>query len=129
VQAWDKESGTSNVTNGMFVSEHGMQGLCADMAGPSESHKEIRGAKDSPEVVEVEMEKGAVKMTRARSMSSTQPLRFNVPLTSMFCCASMLMTISNELRCTDRCIDLMDGADDGGDDGGDCSATRGMVLR
>jgi hypothetical protein len=81
VQAWDKESGASNVTDGMFVSEQGVQGLRADTAGPSGSHKEIRGAKDSPEV---EMEKGAVKMTKARSMSSAQPPRFNVPLTSMF---------------------------------------------
>lgn len=78
VLAWDKESGASNVTDGMFVSEQGVQGLRADTASPSGSHK------DSAEVVEVEMEKGAVKMTKARSMSSAQPPRFNVPLTSMF---------------------------------------------
>ena len=75
VQAWDKESGASNVTDGMFVSEQGVQGLRADTASPG------RGAKDS---AEVEMEKGIVKMTKARSMSSAQPPRFNVPLTSMF---------------------------------------------
>jgi hypothetical protein len=38
------------------------------------------------------------------------------------------MTISNELRRTDRCIDLMDGNDDG-DDGGGCHAARGTLLR
>ena len=81
VQAWDKESGASNVTDGMFVSEQGVQGLRADTASPSASHNEIRGAKDS---AEVEMEKGTIKMTKARSMSSAQPPRFNVPLTSMF---------------------------------------------
>ena len=84
VQAWDKESGVSNVADGMFVSEQGVQGLRADTASPSGSHKEVRGAKDSAEVVDVDMEKGAVKMTKARSMSSAQPPRFNVPLTSMF---------------------------------------------
>jgi len=92
VQAWDKESGVSNVTDGMFVSEQVVQGLGADtdatvdmdVASPSASHKEIRGAKNSAEVVEVVMEKGTVKMTKARSMSSAQPPRFNVPLTSMF---------------------------------------------
>lgn len=81
VQAWDKESGASNVTDGMFVSEQGVQGLRADMASPSASHKDICGTKDS---AEVELEKGTVKMTKARSMSSAQPPRFNVPLTSMF---------------------------------------------
>ena len=30
--------------------------------------------------------------------------------------AEMSMTISNELGCTDRCIDLVDGDDDGSDD-------------
>jgi hypothetical protein len=88
VQAWDKESGASNVTDGVFVSEQGLRAdtdvaVGMDVASPSGSHKEIRGAKDS-EVVEVEMEKGTVKMTKARSMSSAQPPRFNVPLTSMF---------------------------------------------
>lgn len=91
VQAWDKESGVSNVTDGMFVSEQGAQGLRADTdatvdmeaASPSGSHNESRGPKDSAEVVEVET-KGSVKMTKARSMSSAQPPRFNVPLTSMF---------------------------------------------
>ena len=88
VQAWDKESGASNVTDGVFVSEQGVQGLRADMnvdvPGPSASHKEMRGAKDSAEVVEVQMKKETVKMTKSRSMSSAQPPRFNVPLTSMF---------------------------------------------
>ena len=76
VQAWDKESGASNVTDGMFVSEQGVQDLRADTASPSASHK--------AEVVEVEMDKRTVKMTKARSVSSAQPPRFNVPLTSMF---------------------------------------------
>ncbi|KAN0118345.1 hypothetical protein V8E52_005321, partial [Russula decolorans] len=84
VQAWDKESGVSNVADGMFVSEQGVQGLRADAASPSGSHEKIRGAKDSAEVVELEMKKGTAKMTKARSMSSAQPPRFNVPLTSMF---------------------------------------------
>lgn len=75
VQAWDKESGASNVTDGVFVSEQGVQGLRADAASSSASHK--------AEVVEVEM-KRTVKMTKARSASSAQPPRFNVPLTSMF---------------------------------------------
>lgn len=91
VQAWDKESGVSNVTDGMFVSEQGVQVPRADtdatvdmdVASPSGSHNEIRDAKDLAEVVEVET-KGTVKMTKARSMSSAQPPRFNVPLTSMF---------------------------------------------
>ncbi len=42
--------------------------------------------------------------------------------------AEMSITISNELRRTDRCIDLVDGGDDGGDDGG-CGAARGTALR
>ena len=78
VQAWDKESGASNVTDGMFVSEQGVQDLRADTASPSASHNEVRDAKDS------EMDKRTVKMTKARSVSSAQPPRFNVPLTSMF---------------------------------------------
>lgn len=41
--------------------------------------------------------------------------------------AEMSMTISNELRRTDRCIDSVD--DDGGDDGGGCGAARGTELR
>jgi hypothetical protein len=43
--------------------------------------------------------------------------------------AEMSMTISNELRRTDRCIDLVDCADDGGDGGGGSGAARGTVLR
>jgi hypothetical protein len=42
--------------------------------------------------------------------------------------AAMSMTISNELRRTDRCIDLVDGDTDGADDGG-FGAARGTVLR
>jgi hypothetical protein len=79
VQAWDKESGASNVTDGMFVSEQGVEDLRADTASPSECHKEIRG--QSAEVVE---DKRTVKMVKARSVSSAQPPRFSVPLTSMF---------------------------------------------
>ena len=40
----------------------------------------------------------------------------------------MSMTISNELKRTDRCIDLVDGDDDEDDDGG-CGAARGTELR
>ena len=45
--------------------------------------------------------------------------------------AEMSMTISNELRRTDRCIDLVDGDDagDGDDDGGGCGTACGTVLR
>ena len=43
--------------------------------------------------------------------------------------AEMSMTISNELRRTDLCIDLVDGDDDGDDDGGGCGAARGTELR
>ena len=46
--------------------------------------------------------------------------------------AQMSMTISNELRRTDRCIDLVDGDDDAGDDdddAGGCGAARGTALR
>lgn len=43
--------------------------------------------------------------------------------------AEISMTISNELRRTDRCIDLVDDDDDGGDDGGGCGAARGTELR
>jgi len=87
VQAWDKESGASNVADGVFVSEQGV-GVRADgdaeIASPSASHRGIRGAMGSAEVVDVEMDQGTVKMTKTRSMSSAQPPRFNVPLTSMF---------------------------------------------
>lgn len=43
--------------------------------------------------------------------------------------AQMSMTISYELRRTDRCIDLVDGDDDAGDDAGGCGAARGTALR
>jgi hypothetical protein len=36
----------------------------ADIASPSASHKEIRGLKDSEEVVDIEMDKRTVKMTK-----------------------------------------------------------------
>jgi hypothetical protein len=60
VEAWDKENSASDVTDGMFVSEQGVQGLRADtdaivdmdVAGPSASLKEIRGVKDSAEAVD-----------------------------------------------------------------------------
>jgi hypothetical protein len=87
VQAWDKESGVSNVTDGVFVSEQGMQALGADAnadaASPSMARKGMRGVKVSAGVVDVEM-KETIKVTKTRSMSSAQPPRFNVPLTSMF---------------------------------------------
>ena len=47
--------------------------------------------------------------------------------------AEMSMTISNELRRTERCIGLADGDDDddddGDDDGGGWGAARGIVLK
>jgi hypothetical protein len=39
--------------------------------------------------------------------------------------AEMSMTMSTELRRTDRCIDLVDGDGGGGDDGESCGAARG----
>ena len=86
VQAWDKESGVSPATDGVFVAEPGVataktttrvraraktdpQVQDHDARGRSE----MRGAKDA-EVVNA----------KTRSVSSAQQARFNVSLTSMF---------------------------------------------
>ena len=88
VQAWDKESGISKVTDGVFVSEQGVQNLGANLdaaadanvARLSRGRKEMRGAKD---LAEVEMKREPIKVTKTRSMSSAQQPRFNAPFTSM----------------------------------------------
>ena len=88
VQAWDKESGISKVTDGVFVSEQGVQnlgantdaGADADVARLSRGRKEMRTAKDS---AEVEMKREPIKVTKTRSSSSAQQPRFNVPFTSI----------------------------------------------
>ena len=74
VQAWDKESGISNVTDGVFVSEQGVQGLGAD----ADAARLDRGRKEK-----VEMEREMIKVTKTRSASSAQQPRFNAPFTSM----------------------------------------------
>jgi hypothetical protein len=79
----------------VFVSEQGVQSLGADtdagadsnpdadVASLSRGRKEMRGAKDSAETVEVEMEE-PIKVTKTRSASSAQQPRFNFPHTSTF---------------------------------------------
>jgi hypothetical protein len=78
------------VTDGVFVSEQGVQGLGADTdagadsnpdADASRGRKEMRAAKNS---AEVELEKETIKVTKTRSSSSAQQPRFNFPHTSMF---------------------------------------------
>ncbi|KAF8469285.1 hypothetical protein DFH94DRAFT_229147 [Russula ochroleuca] len=82
VQAWDKESGISTATDGVFVSEQGMQdlGADADIASLGRGRKEMRGAKDS---AEVEMKRETIKLTKTRSASTAQQPRFNAPFTPM----------------------------------------------
>ncbi|KAI0261884.1 hypothetical protein BC834DRAFT_972451 [Gloeopeniophorella convolvens] len=68
VQAWDKESGVSPATDGVFVAEPGIINAKAPFAPHSEDNKDSKISE-------------AIK---ARSASPTQDARFNVPLTSMF---------------------------------------------
>ena len=82
VQAWDKESGISKVTDGVFVSEQGVQdtgGADANVASLSRGRKE----------------KETIKMTKTRSASSAQQPRFNVPFTSMRRAASAPLVPDN----------------------------------
>ena len=84
VQAWDKESGVSNVTDGVFVSEQGVgvgvgPGSDADTDGTSS-----RGRKRKMVTAETMVTNKAPK---TRSASSAQEARFtscNVPLTDMY---------------------------------------------
>ncbi|KAI9509568.1 hypothetical protein F5148DRAFT_1148221 [Russula earlei] len=75
VQAWDKESGVSNVTDGVFVSEHGI-GASVNGDVASRGRKEMRGVKDAEAAP-------AIKTAKTRSASSVQQARFTPPLTSM----------------------------------------------
>jgi hypothetical protein len=80
VQAWDKESGVSNVTDGVFVSEQG-GGADADANSnvtSSSSGSSSRGRKTGTTTI---------KAPKTRSASSAQKARFtstNVPLTAMY---------------------------------------------
>jgi len=83
VQAWDKESGVSNVTDGVFVSEQGVgvgAGSDADTDGTSS-----RGRKRK--MTTVETTERTHKAPKTRSASSAQEARFascNVALTDMY---------------------------------------------
>jgi hypothetical protein len=84
VQAWDKESGVSNVTDGVFVTEQGVgesdsggMDVDSDRLAASNSNKSTRGRKTTTS-------KATIK---ARSASSAQKARFtssDVPLTAMY---------------------------------------------
>jgi hypothetical protein len=85
VQAWDKESGVSNVTDGVFVTEQGVDGgdsgadADSDRVAASNSNKSSRGRKTT-----MTTSKATIK---ARSASSAQKARFtssDVPLTAMY---------------------------------------------
>ena len=79
VQAWDKESGVSNVTDGVFVSEQGV-GVGADTDGTSS-----RGRKRK--MTTAETTDTIAKAPKTRSASSAQEARFtscNVALTDMY---------------------------------------------
>ena len=84
VQAWDKESGASNVTDGVFVSEQGggvsIGGGTVGASVNSRGRKEMRDAKDAGSPA------AAIKTTKTRSASTAQQARFfnDVPFTSMF---------------------------------------------
>jgi hypothetical protein len=80
VQAWDKESGVSNVTDGVFVSEQGV-GVGADTDGTSS-----RGRKRKMTTA-AETTGTIAKAPKTRSASSAQDARFmscNVALTDMY---------------------------------------------
>jgi hypothetical protein len=88
VQAWDKESGASPGTDGVFVAEPGV------VATAKTSRVRTR-AKTDPQVVPVQVDaRGRSEIRSAkdaeaasaktRSVSSAQQARFNVSLTSMF---------------------------------------------
>jgi hypothetical protein len=88
VQAWDKESGVSPATDGVFVAEPGVATAKTARVRAraktdtqvmfvqdhdSRGRSEMRGAKDAE-----------VASAKTRSASSAQQARFNVSLTSMF---------------------------------------------
>lgn len=86
VQAWDKESGVSNVTDGVFVTEQGVgesdcgMDVDSDRVAASNSNKSSRGRKTTTTTTS----KATIK---ARSASSAQKARFtssDVPLTAMY---------------------------------------------
>ena len=87
VQAWDKESGVSPATDGVFVAEPGV-------AATKTARVRAR-AKTDPQVVPVQddargrsemrsAKDAEVASAKTRSVSSVQQARFNVALTSMF---------------------------------------------
>ncbi|KAI9438838.1 hypothetical protein H4582DRAFT_1951524 [Lactarius indigo] len=87
VQAWDKESGVSPTTDGVFVAEPGVASAkaarvraraktdsqVAPVLDDSRGRSEMRAAKDAE-----------VASAKTRSVSSAQQARFNVSLTAMF---------------------------------------------
>lgn len=83
VQAWDKESGVNNVTDGVFVTEQGVVGgsdsgmdVDSDPVATSNGNKSGRGRKTTSKAT-----------MKARSASSAQKPRFtssDVPLTAMY---------------------------------------------
>jgi hypothetical protein len=83
VQAWDKQSGVSNVIDGVFVSEQGVgAGTGADDA--NRGRKEMRAAAPMDTEVVAAAAAAAIKTTKTRSASSAQQARFNVSLTAMY---------------------------------------------
>ena len=89
VQAWDKESGVSNVTDGVFVSEQNV-GVGVGVGARSDADADAdgtssRGRKRKMTMAET-MER-TPKTPKTRSASSAQDARFtscNVPLTDMY---------------------------------------------
>ncbi|KAI0287364.1 hypothetical protein BC826DRAFT_51339 [Russula brevipes] len=82
VQAWDKQSGVSNVIDGVFVSEQGV-GAGAGADDANRGRKEMRAPPKDTEAVAAAA--AAIKTTKTRSASSAQQqARFNFSLTSMY---------------------------------------------
>lgn len=82
VQAWDKESGVSNVTDGVFVSE---QGVGVD-AGP-DADTDATSSRGRKRKMTMETTQTTAKAPKTRSASSVQEARFascNVALTDMY---------------------------------------------
>jgi hypothetical protein len=85
VQAWDKETGVSGATDGVFVAEQGVVGSGeakatrtkagrAQQDGGGRGRREMRNAKSAETTATI----------KTRSASSVQQARFNIPLTSMY---------------------------------------------
>jgi hypothetical protein len=84
VQAWDKESGVSNVTDGVFVTE---QGVGVGIGGSDDSDGLATSNSNSNRGRKATTTTTKATMTKARSASSAQMARFTssvVPLTAMY---------------------------------------------